>query len=309
MIVQTAQEIDNGIEPVENDLLKKAVCLSVSFSRLGNRKKVPSGAVAVNADKAMLHVSKTLIDSPELQAIGRRDAELRRFLFSRCLPSLFKTGIYLLPVGLIDEVDAKITEFLAERKALVETFIEAYPKRVKLAAERLNVLYDATNYPDQEQVRAEFGVGVQYVNFGVPGQLKNVSRAIFNREKEKAEKLWKQATEEVQQVLRAAMADLVDHMVERLSPDANGRRRIFRNSLFDNTTDFLDTFDARNIADDAELKTLVGRAKDLLKGVDPEILRDDEAARSRIQAGMAEIKETLDKLVVERPGRMISFED
>ena len=65
----------------------------------------------------------------------------------------------------------------------------------------------------------------------------------------------------------------------------------------------------KNIADDKELKTLVGKAKDLLKGVDPEILRDDEAARQQVHAGMAEIKETLDKLVVERPTRMISFED
>jgi hypothetical protein len=73
--------------------------------------------------------------------------------------------------------------------------------------------------------------------------------------------------------------------------------------------DFLQTFEARNIADDKELKILVGKAKDLLKGADPEILRDDEAARRQVRDGMAEIKETLDKLVVERPARMISFED
>lgn len=263
-----AVQIDNGIEPVENDLLKKAVCLSVNFSKMGNSRKVPSGAVEVDADKTMIHVSKTLIDSDELQAIERHDGEMKRYLASRCLPSLFKQGIYLLPVALIDEVDGKITEFLAERKKLVDAFIAVYPERVEAAAKRLNVLYDPLNYPGSEQVKAEFGVSVQYINFGVPGQLKQVSRAIFNREKDKAERLWKQATEEVQQVLRAAMADLVNHMVDRLSANHDGKKRVFRNSLVVNMADFLQTFEARNIADDKELKTLVGKAKDILKGAD-----------------------------------------
>jgi hypothetical protein len=44
-----------------------------------------------------LRVSKHLLDSAELKAIGRFDGEIRRFLYNICLP--FEIGIHLLPIA------------------------------------------------------------------------------------------------------------------------------------------------------------------------------------------------------------------
>ena len=78
----------------------------------------------MDADKALILVSKRLLASPELQAIRTLDGELRRYLYDTCLP--FEVGIHLLPLGLLETVDEKLREFREKRSVLVEVFLDAY---------------------------------------------------------------------------------------------------------------------------------------------------------------------------------------
>jgi phage tail tube protein FII len=116
--------------------------------------------------------------------------------------------------------------------------------------------------------------------------------------------------------MRAEMAELVAHMADKLKPDAKGKPKIFRDTIvgngeksYGNITDFLATFEARNVTDDKELAALVKQAKGLLKGVDADSLRDDEKTKARVAKGMQAIKSTLDGMVTEKPNRSFQFED
>ena len=77
------------------DLARKTVCIKVRLSTMGNTRKVSTSQIEADADKDLLRVSKHLLDSAELKAIGRFDGEIRRFLYNICLP--FEVGIHLLP--------------------------------------------------------------------------------------------------------------------------------------------------------------------------------------------------------------------
>jgi hypothetical protein len=99
----------------------------------------------VDADKALIRVSKTLLDSPELQAIRTLDGDIRHFLYDMCLP--FEVGIHLLPLGLVETVDERLQEFKDKRGELVETFLSAYPRLCQEAAGRLRTLYNPADYP------------------------------------------------------------------------------------------------------------------------------------------------------------------
>ena len=106
------------------DLARKTVFIKLHLGLLGNTRKVSSSQVEVDADKALILVTKRLLASPELQAIRTLDGELRRYLYDTCLP--FEVGIHLLPLGLLETVDEKLREFREKRSVLVEVFLDAY---------------------------------------------------------------------------------------------------------------------------------------------------------------------------------------
>ena len=66
------------------DLAKKTVCIKMRLSTMGNTRKVSTSQIEADADKDLLRVSKHLLDSAELKAIGRFDGEIRRFLYNIC---------------------------------------------------------------------------------------------------------------------------------------------------------------------------------------------------------------------------------
>ena len=92
---------------------------------MGNTRKVSTSQIEADADKDLLRVSKHLLDSAELKAIGRFDGEIRRFLYGICLP--FEIGIHLLPVAALEVVEDRPRQFSTDRTELVKSFLFAYP--------------------------------------------------------------------------------------------------------------------------------------------------------------------------------------
>lgn len=202
------------------DLVRKTVFVKLRLELPGNRRKVSSAQVEVDADKASIHVSKVLLDSRELEAVRHLDGEIRRYLYSVCLP--FEPGIHLLPIGLIENVDSKLHDFQATRRELAEAFLAAYPRLCEEAALRLRTLFNPLDYPPLEEVRSQFSASWQYVSYGVPDQLRGVSERMFQEEREKAAERMTEAYTEVRQVLREAMIELVAHLRDRLTDQPDG---------------------------------------------------------------------------------------
>ena len=59
------------VETQGANLARETVCIAVSFGLLGNSRKVANSAVEVDADKNLIKVSKTLLESKELDAIRK----------------------------------------------------------------------------------------------------------------------------------------------------------------------------------------------------------------------------------------------
>jgi hypothetical protein len=120
------------------DLAKKTVCIKMRLSTMGNTRKVSTSQIEADADKDLLRVSKHLLDSAELKAIGRFDGEIRRFLYNICLP--FEIGIHLLPIAALETVEDRLQKFAEDRQALVTAFLSVYPGLCQDAGKRLRGL-------------------------------------------------------------------------------------------------------------------------------------------------------------------------
>lgn len=289
------------------DLAQKTVFVKLRLGLPGNSRKINSSQIEVDADKSLVRASKMLLDSRELESVRRVDGEIRRYLYSMCLP--FEPGIHLLPIPLIETVDAKLREFQEKRQELVHLFLVAYPKLCQEAAVRLRTLYNPLDYPPADQVRTQFTASWQYVSYGVPEQLRAVSERMFQEERDKAAERMAEAYTEVRQVLREAMVELVAHLRARLTDQPDGTPQRLRESTVQKLREFLDTFDFRNVTNDEELREQVERARELLAGATTDAIRNTADLRARVREGMAAIAARLEVMTSDRLGRKFRFEE
>ena len=293
------------VQNLGQDLAQKTVCVKVRLGRLGNTRKVSNSQVEVDTDKSLIRVSKHLLDSKELRAIANFDGEIRRYLYDTCLP--FDAGIHLCPLALLEQMEARLRDFTKAREELVQAFLTAYSGLCQEAAQRLRSLYNPADYPPLEYVAQQFTFTWQYISFGVPDQLREISTKIWQDEREKAAQVMAEAGREIQQVLRAAMAELVKHMRDRLKDGPDGKPLRFKETTVSNLVEFLGTFDFRNVTDDGELKALVEKAREMIAGVSADDLRTTADVRAKVQQGMADLAAELDTMIVRKPARKFRF--
>lgn len=293
-------------------LAERTVCLQFQTGMPGNRQQVDPELVEVDTDKKALHISKDLLNSPELVKVRRHDLETRRYLRLQSLPSPLRGGIYLVKVEAVEAIDAEIEKRRLERKPLVAEFVRTYPERKLEARETLGTLYREEDYPPQGALLAAFKWKTSYFTFNTPTSLRGISKGLFEREAKKARESWASLSEDIQGLLRAEMKGLVDGMVERLAPGEDNKPKVFRKGATNAISEFLDSFTNRYMGDDEDLAGLVAEAKKLLlvggdKLATGEDLRKSEALRNSLGAGFAAMKTKLDGMVTERPRRSLTF--
>lgn len=308
--------------PTGQRIQQDSVMLYLSMGRLRTRRKIAGNKVARKSDEhngalvetdmdpTMLHVSKDILESPELKEIGEHDSALKMWVKARCLPSPFKgKGIMILPVRLIQEVAEEIDASKRDRLPLIERFIEMYEQRKREAQEKLGAGFDVNDYPDVEAVRATFTFEFQMWELSTPGQLATVNRELYQRELTKMQNMWSEASHQVGTVLLQEFRKLTHHLAEKLAPGADGKAKIFRDTTVTNLTQWLELFKSRNISDDAELVDTVERARQLISGIQPDTIRDSDTLRAELATSFAELTAHVDATLIDRPTRAIDLDE
>lgn len=290
-------------------VMDQALCLIVRFGGFGLTRKASMGAVTVNAEKKMLALSKRLLRSKAYDAIKSHEREIKSYLQRVALPSLLTGGSYLVADPLVADVEVKLQQARTRRLELIDAFLAEYPEIVAAVGADLRDLYNPKDYPSIEALRSCYRFEWQYVGYGVPGRLQSISASLFASERDKAAAKLGEASDEIKTVLRAGFAELIAKLTRALTPSSDGKRRVLKTATVENLREFLTIFDMRNIADDQELAAQVAKARSLMQGIDPEILRSDANAKQAIANGFTAIEASLQTMAVERGTRAISFED
>jgi len=298
-----------ALAPAVKEIHGKVMPLILSCRHFHARKRVSSETVKVDADKRWVGVTKKLLESDELNAVNKVLHEARAFLDSHALPAPLKKGVYMIPLEYVDKVNARLLELQQEHTKAIKCFAGEYESSIEAAKKRLGSLFDASDYMSVQELRRAFSMSWSYVSFDVPVSLEKVNKEIWEDEQHKAEKTWNDARDAWQGLLREQMQELVAHLVERLSPSKDGKKKIFRDSALGNLEEFLGTFDPRNIANDEQMKSIVGKVRGICKGVKLEDVREDERVREQVRQSFNIIKNTLDKMVDVKPLRALPSED
>lgn len=259
--------------------------------------------------KKQMRVSKTLIVSPEYDAIKSFYGELRTWIYAQTVPSFFKEGFQLASLEAVDSIEKRMRYAVNfELPGLVAAFVAAYPAQVEAARAILAPVgqFNPLDYPAPAMLPQMFGISWNWISFTTPEGLPAELRAA---EQAKLEKNMSDAGEQITQALRAAFAELVSHATSKLTgtDPKTGKALVFRDSLIGNVTDFIETFSRRNITNDVELQQLVNKAREVLAGVTPQKLREQALTRDQTAKQFAAIQTQLDTMITTKPSRAIDL--
>lgn len=293
-------------EATAQEMQMRTVVMALTLEAIGNRRKVNTSKIeAQGTDKNWLNVTKKLLECDELEEITSLYSEVRRYVEDHALPSIIKRGVYLLPIEFIESMEEKLTAFQARLASPVSRMCARLGTLKEEARRRLGPNYNGEDYWSAEELRGAFRLTWRFLYVDSAKNLDRVSQEIADKERERAETAWQETRETIQLLLRVNLKEMVDHLVDKLTPDQDGRTKIFRDSSIEKMSAFLSTFDARNITNDAQMKVLVDKAKSLIAGTDPEGLRTQEEMRNYVRHGFETIKTLLDPMIAKRPVRSI----
>src|SRR6185295_11214050 len=247
------------------NIFEKAIILKLSMSRPGNQRQISTSLVEVDTDKDMLRVSKKLLKCAEFQAIATHLNKLKSDIRQVALPSPMGAGHYLLPIVTVEAMDKRIVEAAAIlNEELVPAMMAVYEQRCAEAMADLKDLGNPADYPPAAEFRNAFGIYHSYMSYGTPQSLEGISKAIFDRESQKAQRQIAEATDAIVQVLVADMGKLMGDLVKRIESKDGGTTVKFK-GLLDNCAEFLETIKVRNITENADLERLATQARQILQ--------------------------------------------
>jgi hypothetical protein len=292
-------------------ILQRAVCLVLECHYLGNYRKARlkdavQAATGAEQDvdagvEQQVHLTKKLVDSKELTRAMAVPEAAKAYLRSVAIPAhrVFGERAYLVPLAAVQQVDERLAEFATQARVESQLVAARWDALVTAQERALGPkLFKRDEYPTAAAVAESFRIDWSYVSFSAPERLEHVDHALFAAAQDKYEKRMAAAYDEVKVVLRETLRQVVGEVVKRLAPSDDGKPKVIRGTALSQLSDFLNTFNLRNITDDAELARVVARLKQLTDGVEVSDLRDIDEVRQHVFQGAQSAVQELDKLIV-----------
>ena len=138
-----------------------------------------------------------------------------------------------------------------------------------------------------------------------PPYLQQLSPQLYQQECQRMQSRFDEAVQLAEQAFLEELARLVEHLTERLAGTDDGKPKVFRDSAISNLTEFFERFRQLNVRSNPELDELVASAQRVVRGLEPQRLRDSSSLRQQVTTQMAAVQADLDQLLVERPRRNI----
>jgi hypothetical protein len=138
-----------------------------------------------------------------------------------------------------------------------------------------------------------------------PDYLRQLNPQLYQQECERVQQRFNEAVQLAEEAFVAELAKLVSHLTERLSGQDDNRPKVFRDSVIGNLTEFFDRFRQLNVRSNEQLDHLVADAQQIIRGIQPQELRDNQGLRQHVATEMSRVQSVLDGLLVDKPRRNI----
>lgn len=281
----------------------------LSFTWLGVRKSLSThqrdqAADSFGAEGKYLSAGKKLIDTshPAFKAVTSVKSRAVAYWKGVSLPYP-ESGVRLIRQASINDFDTQMANFREELADAVDLLDRHYDELRRAARQRLGELFDGGDYPPS--LTGAFAIEHDYPSVEPPNYLQQLSPALYEQECQRVQSRFNQAVQLAEQAFTDELSKLVSHLTDRLAGADDGKPKIFRDSAVSNLTDFFERFRQLNIRSNEQLDDLVANAQSIVRGVEPQQLRENAGLRQQVATQLAGVQSVLDGLLVDRPRRRI----
>lgn len=280
-------------------------CLVVLESSVWTaRKKINPQLLNYQADPRLVNAAKRLVDPDTLKGISGVRNEARQWLYAHSVSCPIKAAV-LLPKMLIPAADDFLNEKAEEFAKAVESFLSFY-QEAKAATQAILEpmgLWNCEDYPSD--IRSKFAFSHRFMTIGVPGA-SVLPPEIYKREEQKLKELMQQTVESAVIEVYEQLHKAVEHLAERMKPDADGRRKRLHETTVENLRGFLGYIDALNITNNQGLRDIAEKCRKALTGeVTADALKENALLRESVGKEMESISAELAKAITTLPGRRL----
>ena len=278
--------------------------MRLSFSWLGGRTQKEQAAESFGAEGQFLSAGKKLIDTkhPSFKAVTSIRNRITSYWRGISLP-FPEPGIRLIRQDDVSRVDDRLNQMRSELTDAVHDLDREFADLKLAARQRLGQLFSDRDYPDS--LRGLFDVMWDYPSIEPPAYLQQLNPALYEQECQRITSRFNDAVQLAEQAFSEELSKLVSHLAERLNGVDDGKPKVFRDSAVTNLTEFFQRFKHLNIRSNEQLDQLVEQAQCVIRGVNPQSLRESENLRQRVSKQLAGVQSALDGLLVDRPRRRI----
>ena len=305
---ETAQDTTsqtNAVNRVRNNFL----ACRIKFKWFGTSKSLTSDQKSragelFGADGAAISAAKRLIDvkHESYRTLTSIKSQINQYWRDASLPYP-EQGIRLIRNESVDDFNSSLLGYKSQLEEAVVDLDSHFYDLKEAARIRLGSLFDRDDYPSS--LSNEFDVSWSFPSVSAPDYLRRLSPEIYRRECDRVRSQFSKSVELAEQMFQDQLAELVEHLVERLSADESGKKKTFRDTTITSLNDFVSRFRQLNIGSNEELNLLVEQAQSVISGVEPQSLRDNDSLRQRIATQMSAVQASLDGLMVDQPRRNI----
>src|SRR5208282_3385237 len=266
------------------NLAKRVLFLTISCSRFGNVRK-SNVELNTTANHSRFATNKKLLNSPELKQIAKRDEEVKKLVERFLLP--YKVGCSILPCASAPTVRQILNDYKKiERPALVKAFVAAYPEQTTSSQVELKEEFVANEYKPVAEVAAEFSFDFDMFSMDLSDEMK-----------EQAHEKIMEAAASIAEALAVAAHECVSKLADSLSANEDGKPKKIYDKQFVKLQEFLAGFDIKNVTDSKELKAEMDKLKALMRGVDPEKVRENDGLRADLATKMSAATASLTTMI------------
>jgi hypothetical protein len=283
--------------------------IRLSFTWFGTRKTLTpqqkaQAADTFGAEGEFLSAGKKLIDTkhPDFKAVTSVRGRIVSYWRGISLPYP-EPGIRLIRQDDIGPVNLQLTTLKADLQEAVDHLDRHFASLKSAARERLGSLYNAADYP--ESLRGLFDVAWDFPSVEPPAYLQRLSPELYEQECRRVTAQFDEAVQLAEQAFLQELSQLVAHMTERLSGTEDGKPKVFRDSVVENLSEFFERFRRLNIRSNDQLDEIVNLAQRVVRGVEPQALRDNVNLRNSVTGQLSSVQSVVDGMLVDRPRRNI----
>ena len=290
-------------------LRTSTAAVRLSFTWFGVRRSLTTeqraqAADTFGAEGDCLSAAKRLLDTrhPAFKTVAAVKNRAIGYWKSLSLPYP-EAGIRLIRQDRVEPFDEQMNWFQRELADAVDALDERYHELQTAARQRLGSLYDPTDYP--ESLRGLFSMDWEFPSVEPPDYLMQLNPELYEQECQRVAARFDDAVQLAEQAFVDELSKLVSHLTERLTGQADGKPKVFRDSAIENLTGFFERFRQLSISSNDQLDELVDQAQEIVQGVQPQSLRDNQTLRQHVATQLSDVQSVLDGLLVDRPRRNI----